>query len=354
MNPNSIKVIYDYQAFVIQRAGGVSRYVSELIKSQDAKIQTEVFLGLHDNIYIDEDILLHTTRVLSLDAPRMRGRRKINRCLWNLWSRFQSCNIYHQTYYYDLFVPRKARRVLTVHDFIDERHRSSTQAGQEAIIEKHYAIKSADFIICVSRQTQSDLIEYCGVREERTAVVYLGCSELFKPNYGERENIILFVGERAGYKNFNLLKTAYGETPDLYKNFKLVCFGKKPPLPTEYPPNGVLEFVSGDDKLLSDYYRKSAVFVYPSFYEGFGLPVIESLRSGCPLITSGGGSIREIAGKFATYFTPSSVDSLREALLSTLSASPNPIAARAAYEYSLRFTWENCRRDTYEIYRSLL
>jgi glycosyltransferase involved in cell wall biosynthesis len=352
-----LKIIYDHQIFCAQKAGGISRYFNEIIKRAAAEpdVSASVFLGFYANDYIDTATLRGIVSLPRLKCKQFRGIRHANRLLWEPWVKVKSCDIYHPTYYGIFGAPRKSKVVLSVYDFIDERFRRDNPGRKKFIEQKKAATRKADLLLCISKQTQSDLIELCGVDPSKTRVTYLGASEVFSPNYAKRENVILYVGSREDYKNYSILKAVYEGTPWLYENFKLVCFGGPRPSPAEIPVNGEFIYAFGDDILLASYYRRAAVFVYPSLYEGFGLPLIEALRSACPVVaTRGGGSISEIASEYVSYFDPASYDDLSNCLCRVLSESLRIERQKAGVNYASGFIWDRCWNDTLAAYKSIL
>jgi glycosyltransferase involved in cell wall biosynthesis len=162
------------------------------------------------------------------------------------------------------------------------------------------------------------------------------------------------VGSRSGYKNYTILKAAYEKTPELHQNFKLVCFGGPKPCEGEVPNKGESQYIAGGDELLASYYRRAIVFVYPSLYEGFGLPIVEAMKSGCPIITTRGGSIPEIALEHAIYFDPYSEAELTACLRSAVASSTTKEKQKSAYAHANTFTWGNCWADTLTAYNRVI
>jgi glycosyltransferase involved in cell wall biosynthesis len=169
------------------------------------------------------------------------------------------------------------------------------------------------------------------------------------------------VGQRGGYKNFNLLLSAYSRDNELNKNYKLICFGggnfnlsEKLFIKTNKLFDKV-HHMSGSDKLLVSLYKYADVFVYTSLYEGFGFPPLEAMECGCPVLTSPGGSVKEIAGDAALYFDAES----HEDLLNKLYEILNNAELRSSYiikgkQRAAMFTWEKCVSEHMNFYKEIL
>ena len=351
-----MKITYDYQTFCAQSAGGISRYFSELINnaSNEGDVDASLLLGFYSNDYLTDALIRKVAWGPRMKVPPFRGMRHVNRLLWDGAALLNSSQIYHPTFYDVLRRPRGSFKVLTVYDFIDERFRDKTDSGQAAIRRKRKAFLDVDLFLCISKSTKDDLMNYCGVPESKAIVTYLGCDDVFAPNFEQREPMILYVGSRNGYKNYIALRKAYERNPQIYQNYSLVCFGGGEPKQEDIPLAGKFLHLKGDDVLLADYYRKARLMVYPSLFEGFGLPVLEALRSGCPLIVSGGGSVAEVAGEHAYYFQGDSVDDLENSLLHVLNSTIDRGRQERAVAYASMFSWSNCWRSTYLAYRSIL
>jgi len=158
------------------------------------------------------------------------------------------------------------------------------------------------------------------------------------------------------------LLEAYATSKPLVDNFALVCFGGRP-LQTEelramhhlgLKPGKVLHF-SGSDKILASLYRKAHAFVYPSIYEGFGIPPLEAMAHDCPVICSHTSSMPEVIGKAGEYFDPRNIESIRGAIERVVSSScrRNTLIQNGRDRLKM-FSWDQCAAETYAVYRKLL
>jgi glycosyltransferase involved in cell wall biosynthesis len=210
------------------------------------------------------------------------------------------------------------------------------------------------------------------IPEDRVSVIYLSHDSLAtlpteeSPSsfrirlFGADVPYLLYVGSRTPYKNFKGLLSAYTASPWLRSNFHLLCFGggaftvaEQASLAHAGVVRNVLQ-VGGPDELLANCYRNAAVFAYPSLYEGFGLPPLEAMSLGCPVVCSDASSIPEVVGDAAVMFDPGDTDAIRAALEGVLGSIGRKaeLVARGARRSSL-FGWRRCAQETVEVYRRI-
>ena len=199
-------------------------------------------------------------------------------------------------------------------------------------------------------------------------MVYLGCSltsTVGKTTHNpvtDQKPYILYVGARPGHKNFERLLRAYAGSSLLRREFDLVCFGWSDFLPAELKlmrsldlPAGSVRHVSGTDEKLAGLYVSAAAFVYPSLYEGFGIPPLEAMSLGCPVVCANTSSLPEVTGDAAELFDPYDESAMRVAIERVVST---PEYATALAEKGRRraslFSWEKCARDTLGVYDKVL
>jgi glycosyltransferase involved in cell wall biosynthesis len=173
---------------------------------------------------------------------------------------------------------------------------------------------------------------------------------------------LLFVGRREGYKNFGGLLAAVGRTPRLRDESHIVAFGGSPLSSmqvAEAEAAGVsperLLHVSGGDEILANLYKGATALVYPSMYEGFGLPPLEAMSYGCPVCVSNASSIPEVVGDAGEYFDPDDPDDIASAI-SRVVFDPERRQALsvAGRKRAAMFTWAACAERTAEVYRRLV
>lgn len=226
-----------------------------------------------------------------------------------------------------------------------------------------YSVKKAKKVITISNSSKNDIIKYYKVRPEKVKVVHLGLknlsmnapSEKDLKEFGVNQKFILFVGTLQPRKNISRLIEAFSRLPkEISSDHQLVIIGKKGWLyedilsaPEKYNVKDkvvFLDYISDED--LPNFYRKAEVFVLPSLYEGFGLPVLEAMRYGCPVITSNVSSLPEAGGDAAQYFEPEDVDDIKKSIEKVLtdSALREKMIERGREHYK-KFTWEKAAKE---------
>lgn len=270
----------------------------------------------------------------------------------------------------------KVRKVVTMHDLIYLRFPELYKAHDRAIYKAKVkaACRSAHKVIAISEQTQQDLIHFYGVPSEKTTVIYQDCHPLFhqkassktltavKEKYHLPDNYLLCVGTLERRKNQLHLLKAWLQS-GLTDTHDVVFIGKKTPYAT------LLEAFIRDHKLsakvhflpyipfqeLPAIYQLAQAFIYPSLFEGFGIPILEALNSGVPVITSTGSCFTEAGGAAALYARPDDVSQLAAHLLlvSTNQATRSHMI-QLGYEQALHFRAERTVPQIYRTYETLL
>jgi glycosyltransferase involved in cell wall biosynthesis len=364
-----MKVFYDSQIFLVRQYGGVARYFVELA-SRLARYP-DVKVNIVSPVFRSQLLSEHRNNIPTFGVdlspiPRFPVQlvRGINALVFRGYALISDPDIVHETYYDpSRNAPNSAKIVTTIHDTIPERFPNLFPGHKQHHAERQKVLHRADWVICVSESTRRDLLEMYEVDPARVSVVSLGCS-IVPPKEGPISigtPYFLHVGRRYKYKNFDGLLGAFGET-GLYHTHKLVCFSSEALTVDELtrmqragvPQDRVIR-VGGDDSLLARYYAGAEALVFPSLYEGFGIPLVEAMRCSCPIITSNTSSLSEVGGDAALYCKPGEVTSISHALLKVVE-SPN-IRAHLIAKGLVRvqeFSWEKCAAETYAVYRNLL
>ncbi len=362
-----MEILYDHQVFSWQRFGGISRYFYEIISrlSRLPGVNTSLFQGFHINEYglnafrgnykyywgVKRPALPKTTKVMTFANDR----------LFNLLAP-GSADIYHQTYYTVLKPAFTGKRIVTVHDMIHEMYPHYFSADDRTAANKKESVRQADGIICISQSTKNDLIRYLDCPADKVKVIYHGIS--FNINAPSRRLVtvpyILYVGQRKGHKNFDLLLTAYTRLQKVNAEFFLVCFGGEQFSSRERNKVSELGLVdrvlyySGSDEILANLYTHAAVFVYPSLYEGFGIPPLEAMHCGCPVLSSNTSSLPEVVGDAGLHFNPADEDELAHKLdLILNNASLRSQLIKAGFQQVKKFSWDTCAEETLQFYREV-
>lgn len=370
-----MRVAYDSQIFAAQRFGGISRYFTRLAETLSTDgAEVGIFCSTHGNEYLTQlsPSLVHGCGLVRY-LDRMPSKyRRINQHLGDWLTRQQvrrwKPQVVHETYYQDKRrSPGNIPVVLTVYDMIHERFPDQFGATNRTMLNKRSAVSRADHIICISESTRSDLIEFLQVPPEKVSVILLGFDQLHESPATPPEKVagskpfILFVGLRDGYKNFKGLLQAYAASKTLRDDFDLVVFGGKPFDPIEMElirglgldPSHVRK-VEGNDRDLGVLYQSAHLFVYPSYYEGFGLPPLEAMAHHCPVATSNSSSIPEVVGDAAELFFPDQVDSIRQSIEKVAydDAYRTELVSRGLSRLKL-FSWEKCAAETRLVYQAV-
>lgn len=268
--------------------------------------------------------------------------------------------IYHSSYYRTTNDPT-SRRILTVHDLILEKLNPTSFKFIKQIPKKR-AIEHADILICVSENTKKDLIEYYKIAPERVQVIYNGASEQFRPTnsidlslfpwFNPNKKYLLYIGLRSFYKRFDwfaqLINTLDTDT-------EAIIIGGGPMSPKEYglfdrKPH-VLEYV--DTAILNQIYNIATALVYPSTYEGFGIPLVEASRANCPILCFKNSCIPEIVGDYHPLFVDNDTYSLEHACLLLEQLDDDSFRKKVIDSQLLAtqaFTWENTYLKTRKVY----
>lgn len=324
-----VRVVYTHDIFSRQATGGISRYFAELIRGVAAAAESRVLAGLHWNRHLAEVPAADVRgRLLGRPAGRLLGTvvRTANR----LWQEFAlpggRDTVIHHTYYGFTSPARQGRLVVTVHDMIPELFAPSSPSARQAGLRlaKRLSCRRAERVIAVSENTKRDLCERYDLAEDRVDVIphgnplaHLAGREFDRPH---GPPYLLYVGNRSGYKNWSRLVEAIAGSPSPRDSLDLVCFGGGPLQPDEARliaragMTGRVHMTAGGDEALAAYYRHAVAYVCPSLYEGFGLPCVEAMGFGCPVVCADRGSLPEVVGPAGIYFDPEDTDSIRQAV----------------------------------------
>lgn len=357
---NEMRVLYDHQAFEMQRFGGISHYFNELIRSVKAEVHLSLFLS--NNYYIHDKCRIS---VPSLPYKSLKSVVKAsNRWYSRQAIRAGAYDLFHPTYYNPYFLSEIGRKpfVLTVHDMNHELFPHLFRDAGKMIAWKKETIQRASHIIAISENTRRDIIDLYKVAPEQITVIYHGVGDFRQESKGLDlpERYLLYVGARGGYKNFDRLLLAFKALTAEDDSLHLVCVGK-PFKKREWEHCGELgvadrvRVMQVDTDGLGQIYRQALLFVYPSLYEGFGIPILEAYANHCPVALSRASCFPEIAGKAGAYFEPESVESIRDTIAGLLQATDKRKELVQAGEIRLeRYSWQKTAQLTEQVYRQVL
>lgn len=351
-----MKILFDNQVFSWQKFGGISRYFVELMKNFN-NVDCILPFTFSNNVYLRN----------KLQLPDFRGVYRIYGTIDKYSSMLSlkgDYDVFHPTYYDPYFLRYLHKPyVITVHDMIHEKF--SNQIKDYTTIEyKRKVITNADKIIAISENTKKDIIDIYGINEDKISLVYHGLTSVSSTNIKPIENIpnnfILFVGQRDGYKNFERFLKAFQVVHEKCPDINLVCTGAKfkeseMHMINVLNLNSVVNQIYVSDNQLLYLYKKAICFVYPSLYEGFGMPILEAFSAGCPVALSNTSCFPEIARNGGLYFNPYEIDSIADAILKISEDSHlrNDLIVKGEEELK-RFSWSKAADETLAVYQTLI
>lgn len=392
-----MKVIFDHQVFSWQVYGGISRYFYELMNQfhENKSIVFDLPIRYSNNDYLKNSNFLQNKNIFNLRnatfetfLPGMKftGKRKLFNFLQkahllktvDIYSENQSLtidrlasrnyDIFHPTYYDPYFLEYIGTRpfVLTIYDMIHELKPEMFSDDEKITEWKRILANKADAIIAISENTKNDIMKIYGIHSNKIKVIHLGMSlkpisKILKLDFEIPKKYILYIGDRWTYKNF---KFFIESVPPILKNDKdlfIVCGGGRSfdkeeiKLFQRLDCTGRILHYSINDDLLSYLYKNALAFVFPSLYEGFGIPVLEAFSCGCPVVLSDTSSFPEIACDAAEYFDPIKKESLQKAINKVIYNNDLRMELiKKGFERVKNFTWHKTASETAELYESLL
>jgi len=369
-----LKILYDPQIYIIQDFGGISRYFKELVLNLDemSGVETYVSMKYSNNIYVSG--WEKTDHKPFLPGKKFKGKRRLqlflNRSHFLRELKNVDFDIFHPTYYHNYFLTflKDKPFVITVHDMTHEKFPSHFPKRDTTSNQKRELIKKADKVIAVSQNTKKDIVEIFGVEENKVDVVYHGSSinretdlEVSAKNaLNMPDRYILFVGRRNQYKNFIRFVKAIAPLLISDDELHLFCAGGKFFTKAErelFRVHGIEDRTHHhymNDAELSVAYANAVCFVFPSLYEGFGLPLIEAFNAGCPVVCSYSGAMPEIAREGAVYFDPLSESEIRESVKNVIES--DSVRNKIVNEGTKRagcFSWKKTAEKTKLVYEKV-
>jgi glycosyltransferase involved in cell wall biosynthesis len=357
-----MRVGFDEQIFLLQKRGGVSRYFVELIR-EFASNSSYGIEPVVDFKSTSNEMLFGLSEELGLGLTFDRRKKPLSLASESAKSLLNLTNVdlIHHTFYSKLFwQPRfSGPRVSTHYDMIPELYKERRFFVNPHLSKKFY-FENVNYVLAISDSAKSDLLSIWPDIDTSISVTHLASRET--PNLSAKRvrGNVLFVGVRHGYKDAGTLINAFAKVPENLRG-SLIFAGGGPFTQSEkalFAELRISHLVSQSDLSdleLSAAYSSAHVFVFPSRYEGFGLPILEAFQHQCRTLLSGTAVFNEIAGNSAEYFPPGDDLKLSRMLTEILLEDPNTNPyAKSGLRRAQEFTWSNTARLTAEIYKSLL
>ncbi len=383
-----IRVLYDSLSFDWERVGGVTRYFTKLWQNLPQGVEFDIAAVTTISNYLQQppfNIPPGTDNFKKfLPSFNFKGKlflfdslcklgllhsaKETNRRCFAQKLKEGKYDIIHLTgahSFGDVWRPYIGHKpiVLTVYDLIPD-----IVYGNKKIRRwREDALKSVTKIIAISNHTKDDIISQYGIPKDRISVIHLGAETgIDQKSVSELENkrYLLFVGKRDGYKNFSFMIKALAPIFAKDPSLSLVCTGSgfseaEMRLLSECKMKERASARIYDEDELRWLFANAQVFIYPSIYEGFGIPILDAFSLGCPVLLANASCFPEVGGDAALYFDPQDADAFREQLMRVIGIDAETKRMRAdliarGKERAKMFSWQKCAAETAEIYRHLV
>jgi len=365
-----VKILLDNIIYSKTRNGGISNYWFEL-SNYLLKLNTE------DIFFYEEkgaSINFHRSQ---LALPKDKIRYTNNKIDFSLLDRFLSVKLkkqefndfflYHSSFYRPIQGVENFKEITTVHDFTHDyffpKHKQILHNHL-----KYSAINRSNGIICISENTYKDLKKFCPpTKGQKVQIIYNGVSDdYFKINedfivtdkYLVHSNImtpyLLYIGSRVKYKNFSFVAKLMNELP--YMNLVIVGNNLSKSEINLFNKESLKRIIiknNVDNSELNKLYNFAHALIYPSSYEGFGIPVIEAMKAGCPVLSLKNSSIVEISGNAAILFEELNILKFKTAIKELNKESFRKEFIEKGLLNSKKYNWDKCCKETYEFYKEV-
>jgi glycosyltransferase involved in cell wall biosynthesis len=367
------RVLVDGVIYAMQDFGGISRWFTETLAR----------VGLYTD---DMRVTLHLPENCRAETPRAKWiheirdwrppPRRLFRGIYRPVSRARAWamrpGVFHSSYYTSPYWPGM-KVVVTVYDFIHERFPELLSDADSLIPQKRRVIESADAVVAISHSTKDDILTYTDADESKIVVIHPGVSDTLLGHFsskvdgdclcanGELGNPYwLHVGSRTLYKNFETLLRAFLRVAPQTGGYLLAVGGNSELeswqddlLKGSHLEHRVRLCSAAHDRCLAPAYSGAAAFVFPSLVEGFGLPILEAMACGAPVICSDIAVFREVAADAALYFDPCDDEALADAMTRVLDGSVRQGMVERGLGRAREFSWDTAARKLVGVYNSL-
>jgi glycosyltransferase involved in cell wall biosynthesis len=364
-----MKILFDHSAFN-QVYGGVPKYFVEIIRrlsTYDADV--DLCVKYSNNHYLQS---LNKNIKPFYAGKKFRGKAKLERFLGDfflikhiIFSR--NIALYHATHYSSyarLILGSKVKFVSTIHDMNNWVMPEYYPKYNIRKIRQAIQMKYCDQIIAISKKTHDDIIRFYPEYANKIVIIHHGVNEVEDINFsvggGLPKTYILYVGARNTYKNFEKFIGVFSLLSARNSDLHLICAGqeftsKELESLKNLSIDSKVTSMSVTDTELRSLYKHASLFVFPSFYEGFGLPCLEAMSAGCPIAVSNNSVFPEICGPAAKYFDPNDSDSMFGAIQSVLyDKDCRGTLQREMVSRIGMFSWDLSAKKHYLLYQDLV
>ena len=355
------KVVYDNIVFSLQKFGGISNYWNEMALRLSNDSDFDAFFIERRNHNIYSALSKSGANRVIKESPELPIF--LNRFMNPRLSLIDSKFVFHSSYNrYSL--SKNARNITTIHDL---NHFKYYRGARRYIhnFQKKYALDNSEAIIAISENTRRDLLNYfSSVSPDKVTVIYNGVSDEFEVINSDvyvyelnfdliNRPYILWVSGREAYKNFDFAVELIARLPE----FKFYIVGgtlthHEMIKLNRYIPGRWLLFTGITSKVLNELYNHAHALLYPSSSEGFGIPILEAMKAGCPFVALNSSSIPEVAGKAGVLMNELNIEEFSFAIENIDSSRINLV--NLGLHQASKFSWDKCYMETKAIYKKLL
>lgn len=381
-----MKVLYDYQCFMLQKYGGISNCFAQLAAAMPADIDVKIGVEECSNMHLLDSGVIPGLQPAKVELQNFISTRKFpfkyelhklasdflpgttalgknRRCTIEML-KSGDFDVFHPTEYDNYFLRYIGKKpfVMTVHDMIPELF-FEKKGGN--VLRKHIQIEKAAHVIAVSENTKADIIDLLKVPEKKITVIYHGAPDMIEYDSKPMFDFpyILYVGQRDGYKNFVPMLKAVAPVLAEHPEIRMVCTSKD----FKESENALIHSLGLTDRVihitagnaqLMNLYHNALCMIFPSRYEGFGIPILESWQTGCPILLNRRSCFPEIAADAAIWFNldenPEESD-LAQVLGNFLNQPERREELLKKQEQRLKlYSWKKSAEKLANVYRSIL